>query len=76
MADEPDPALARERVRVAVVQTLLRDPRVRRILDLQLEDETVTDPVERRRTAAIRVAFETVGGEQSLLAVGGVPSRG
>ena len=76
VADEPDPTLARERVRVAVVQMLLRDPRVRRILDLRLEDATLTDPVERRRTAAIRVAFETVGAGAVAAGRGRSPFRG
>ena len=76
LAEETDPALARERVRVAVVNTLRRDPRVLRIIDLQLADDSdepgAAGSVDSWRTVNVRVAFETVGGERASVSVGGV----
>lgn len=77
--------LMRERVRVAVIQVLRRDPRVRRIVDVQLADGRLeeggaapalaadADQDERRRRSrelSVRVAFETVSGDQAAVDLG------
>ncbi len=86
MAEETDVVLMRERVRVSVIQVLRADPRVRRIVDVNLADGRLTgivgspdgsepevgaDP----RTLTVRVAFETVTGDQSTVDLGRVVPR-
>lgn len=81
MVEESDPMMVRERVRVSVISLLNKDPRVRRILDVKLLDgrlgplsadvEADAD-TSMRRTLNVRVAFETVSGDQSALDLGGV----
>ena len=44
LAGEEDPVLVRERIRVAVIALLGRDPRIRRIVDLKLLDGRLADP--------------------------------
>jgi len=57
------PVMTRERVRVAVVNVLRKDPRVRGILDVKLEDGRL-DPVPAgSRVLDVRVSFETVTGD-------------
>jgi phage baseplate assembly protein W len=74
LVEESNPLIARERIRVAVIQVLRRDPRVRGIVDLQLDDET-GDPVP-PRTMHVRVVFETVAGDQASADLMGVISGG
>lgn len=62
LIEESDPLLVRERVRVAVVNLLARDPRIRRIVDVQLVDDRLTR-VAAGRALQVRVAFETVTGD-------------
>jgi hypothetical protein len=88
MADGTDAMLTRERVRVAIVQTLTRDQRVRRIIDLKIldgrldpqqgVDQTLSpdERVEQWRRLAVDVAFEAVSGEQLNLNLAGVMPRG
>ncbi len=45
LAEESSALLVRERVRVAVIQTLNRDVRVRRVVDVKLPDERLDRPV-------------------------------
>ncbi len=61
IAEETNPLLVRERVRIAVIQTLRRDPRVRSITDLHFDDEAPP------RTLSVRVTFELVSGEQTTV---------
>jgi hypothetical protein len=61
--------ITRERIRIAIVQVLNKDPRVSRILDVKLEDERPEDP----RTLEVQVAFETVSAERQTVEIGGVP---
>jgi hypothetical protein len=70
LAEETDPLLARERVRVSVVQVLQRDPRVRRILDVQLVDGRLAGLPPGARELDVHVAFETVAGDDATLALG------
>ena len=60
IVEQTSEAITRERVRVAVIQVLRRDRRVRSIVDLQLGEQEPSDP----RTLVVRVVFETVSGEQ------------
>lgn len=70
LIDEPNPILARERIRIAVIRVLRQDPRVRRIIDVQLGDGRLESPIPGSRDLDIRVAFETVSGEQASVELG------
>lgn len=81
MVEESNPMLVRERVRVSVITLLNKDPRVKKILDVKLLDGRLgplSADVEgdidtgTKRTLNVRVAFETVSGDQSALDLGGV----
>ena len=72
LADETLPVLQRERVRVGVINVLRRDPRVRQIVDVKLEDDRLDAPAAGSRTLEVRVVFETVAGEQAAVDLGGV----
>ena len=69
LAGETDPVLVRERVRVSVIRTLRGDPRVRRILDVQLGGESAGSAAG-TRALHVHVAFETVTGENATLDLG------
>jgi hypothetical protein len=72
LAEESRALLIRERVRVAVIQTLNRDVRVRRIVDVKLDDERLDRPVAAgSRTLQVRVVFEAVTGESFAVELGG-----
>jgi phage baseplate assembly protein W len=68
---ETDPILLRERVRIAVIQVLRRDPRIRRIVDVKLGDGRLEAPVPGDRALDVRVLFETVTGDQASADLGG-----
>ena len=88
LVEEQHPMLVRERVRVAVIQLLQRDPRVRRIIDLKLLDGRMDRPetpagagdadgaiesrLERWRRVEVVVAFETISGDQAVISLGKV----
>jgi hypothetical protein len=74
VAEETDPLLLRERVRVAVAQTLRRDPRVRRIVQVTLTRGSGTAGA--RRTLAVDCTLEAVSGDPVSLLVDGVVPRG
>jgi hypothetical protein len=61
LAEETDPLLQRERVRVSVAQVLRRDPRVRRIVDVTVS--AGSGPPDARRTLRVDCAIEAVGGD-------------
>jgi hypothetical protein len=82
LAEETNPVLVRERVRVAVIRVLANDPRVVRIVDLKLLDgrlEPGSPPadgqlaarIDRWRTVKVDVAFEAVSGERVVVTLGG-----
>lgn len=85
LAEETNPMLARERVRISVIKLLKRDPRVRRILDVKLLDGRLRDLAEDDsgdgsaedaraslgRILNVRVVFEAITGEQSVVELGG-----
>jgi len=66
LAEETSPVLVRERVRIAVIATLRRDPRVARILDVTLNDGFARPPAGAREVD-VRVAFQTVTGEDATI---------
>lgn len=89
LAEEEDPVLVRERIRVAVVALLGRDPRIRRIIDLKLADGRLADPavpvvdatdpaarIDRWRTVSVQVAFEVVTGDRAVVRLAGAPAGG
>jgi hypothetical protein len=66
LAEEQDAFLARERIRVSMIAVLNRDPRVKRILDVQLGDRAGDSPgafFDRRLD--VTVAFETITGDSA-----------
>ena len=65
LVEETNPILVRERVRIAVIRTLKRDPRVGRIVDVKLAGEGQLEPLPAAgaRTLNVRVVFETLTGE-------------
>lgn len=78
-----EPVLARERVRIGVIKVLDRDPRVHRIVDVNLDDGRLdpagpADDVARAalrlsRTLAVQVQFETVAGDRMTVRLGELP---
>ncbi len=67
LAQESNPILVRERMRIAVVKLLLKDYRVRRIVDVKMEEDSNE---EIKRTFIIKVQFETITLEQVTLDLG------
>ncbi|MGW3352662.1 hypothetical protein ACWDA3_56030 [Nonomuraea rubra] len=66
LTEESTPLMVRERVRVAVVNVLAREPRIRRIVDVQVLDDRLTR-VTAGRTLQVRVAFETITGDRQTV---------
>jgi phage baseplate assembly protein W len=76
VADETNPVLARERIRVGVVTVLRKEPRVRRIVDVNLGDGRL-EPVEAgTRELHVRVAFEAITGDQANVDVARIADNG
>jgi hypothetical protein len=61
LGDETNPILVNERVRVSLIATILRDPRVKTITDVQFDQQVFT------RTLGVRVAFQTIAGTQAVV---------
>jgi hypothetical protein len=85
LAEEQNALLVRERIRISVIKLLNGDPRIRKILDVKLldgrldplaSDQDTVDPDTTRRVLNVRVAFETVTGDQSALDLGEVKLNG
>ena len=72
IAEEISPAIARERIRIAVVQVLRRDPRVRRIDDVELGDDFAPG----RGILNVSVAFQTAAGDDARATLGEVSGLG
>lgn len=70
VAEETSPVLVQERLRVAVVSVLSRDPRVRRIVDVKFEDSRLEAPEPGNREIGVRVAFETLTDDRVTLDLG------
>jgi len=71
LAEETNPIMMRERIRIGIIQLLRRDPRVRHIVDVQLDDGRLTSTVA-QRVLDVRVMFEAVSGEQVTFKLGQV----
>jgi len=72
LADEVDPILQRERIRVGIVSVLQRDSRVRQITDVTLDG----DVFARSRTLAVTVSFRTIASTQVSVSLNPVVSNG
>ena len=75
IAEETTPIMVQERIRIAVITLLQKDPRVRRIVDVQLQDGRLTSPAN-VRALDIKVVFETVTGDTATLDLGKVAANG
>jgi hypothetical protein len=75
LAEETSPLLQRGRIRVAIIQVLTRDPRVRRIIDVRLDQgdgNSVLSSDTGARDLSVRVEFEAVTGETSAVTIDGL----
>ncbi|MDZ8258027.1 hypothetical protein [Nostoc sp. ChiQUE01b] len=72
LAEETNPIMIRERIRIAIIQLLQKDPRVRRIVDIKLEDGRLDIPIPGSRELNVRVVFEVISGEQASINLGKV----
>jgi phage baseplate assembly protein W len=70
LAEETNPILARERIRVAIIQVLRKDPRVRQIVDVKVAGGQLEPPVPGDRSLAVRVDFIAVTTDRSSLEFG------
>ena len=70
MTVESSPVLVQERIRIAVISVLQKDPRVGRIVDVRLDDGRLTSPGAGSRVLHVRVVFETVTGETATVDLG------
>ena len=75
IAEETVPIMVQERIRIAVITLLQKDPRVRRIVDVQLQDGRLTSPTN-VRALDIKVVFETITGDTTTLDLGKVGTNG
>ncbi|HEX7245273.1 MAG TPA: hypothetical protein VF245_06900 [Solirubrobacterales bacterium] len=72
LAEESEPVMVRERVRISVIALLRREPRVRRIVDVELADGRLAAPVAGSRELDVRVAFEAISGDTATARLGQV----
>jgi hypothetical protein len=70
LAEGSSAVMTRERVRISVIDVLRKDPRVRGILDVKLEDDRLDSPPPGTRTLDVRVAFETLSGDPVTVDLG------
>jgi phage baseplate assembly protein W len=76
LIDETTPLLQRERVRVAIVTLLRKDPRVGNIVDVKLIDGRLETPsTGAARELDVRVVFETITGDPLTLTAGTAGTR-
>lgn len=76
IAEEMDPVLKRERIRMSVIAVLKAEPRISRIITVRFGDEAGEEPRQPSaappsRTVGIEALFETIDGERRAIAVGG-----
>lgn len=74
LSQQTSPVLAREGVRSAVAEFLASDPRIRRIVDLQVDDPLAAPTGASRRSLDVHVAFEAVSGDAAVLGTDGLAS--
>ena len=78
LAEETDPVLRRERLRMAVIATLKAEPRITRIVTVRFADEITADGTTAAvfttppsRVLDIEAVFETVAGTRQAITLGG-----
>jgi hypothetical protein len=76
MAEETDPIMVRERIRIAVIQVLRKDQRVRQIVDVNLDDGRLQAATTGSRELGVSVAFLAATGDQTVIDVGKVVPHG
>jgi phage baseplate assembly protein W len=76
LADETEPVMVRERVRVAIIALLQRERRVRRIIDVNVADDRLQARTPGSRELDVRVAFEAITGDRATAALGQVTING
>jgi phage baseplate assembly protein W len=83
LAEQIEPNLIREQVRIGIITLLDRDPRVRKIVDVNLDDGRLgaggTDDAARAalrasRTLQVQVQFETITDDRLSVRLGELPS--
>jgi hypothetical protein len=75
LAGSVEPVLVREQVRIGVITLLDRDPRVRRIVDVNLDDGRLgTGVPDASRTLQVQVQFETITDDRLTVNLGELPS--
>ncbi len=74
LTQQSSPVLAREGLRSAVAEFLAGDPRVQRIVDLQVGNPMAAPSGTGRRTLDVHVAFEVITGDTATIGVGGLAS--
>jgi phage baseplate assembly protein W len=72
LAEETSPAMARERIRIAVVQVLRGEPRVGRILDVDVGGPQPLRSAPGLSRLQVNVAFETASGDVANVSLGGI----
>jgi hypothetical protein len=77
LAEETNPVMVRERVRIGIIQLLRKDPRVRRIIDVNFSgDGRLETPPPGTRELDVRVVFEAATGENVAIDIGKVLPNG
>jgi phage baseplate assembly protein W len=76
LAEETEPVMVRERVRVAIIALLQRERRVRRIIDVNVADDRLQAPTPGSRELDVRVAFEAITGDTATASLGQVTLNG
>lgn len=76
IAEETDAVLRRERIRLAVIEVLRDEARVRRIAGVRFPDELGDEAVQPQalpppRSVAVEATFDTVAGAAQTLVLGG-----
>ncbi|WP_435205775.1 hypothetical protein [Micromonospora sp. bgisy143] len=83
LAEQIEPNLIREQVRVGIITLLDRDPRVRRIVDVNLDDgrlgagradDASAAALRASRTLQVQVQFETITDDRLSVRLGELPS--
>jgi hypothetical protein len=73
MAEETDTLMQRERIRVAIIRVLRADPRIRRIVEVQINGEPRPFAAERTTELSITAIFETALRDFATIAIEGLP---
>ncbi|MEH0929056.1 hypothetical protein [Micromonospora sp. CPCC 205558] len=85
LAEQIEPNLIREQVRIGIITLLDRDPRVRKIVDVNLDDgrlgagatgtdDTAQAALRSSRTLQVQVQFETITDDRLSVHLGELPS--